>query len=430
MTQTAKPAPYDQDYQNIGLRRGQGIDIKQGDMVNFAFDAVLVVPGGSGGEAVLAGNLGGMPAITRQLRLLARSGARRLVVVHRPADREALGPALASRWCPQNVEISLHSQQHPNEALPGDLAQTLLILPAHHVLDHKCFAAPRTYLSPDDATLIWFGPKDQAQPAIQALLEDETPHWPSTGAIPLPEGWLASRADLGTIQRLLWNSCRKPIDGIISRYVNRPLSLAISRTIVSLPVTPNQITLFSAAIGLAGAACVMAGGYAMALLGAVLLQIASILDGVDGELARVRVQFSVLGEWFDTVADDVVNIAFVLAIGIARWRSGMVDEWTALALGTAGVMMLVAIIYYVWIARAGRGDILSVDWFDPSPAANTGLFARLQALGTTLFRRDFMIAMLLLAALFGAVHLALVPIAFGEVIILGAQAVRLVSRTR
>ena len=38
----------------------------------------------------------------------------------------------------------------------------------------------------------------------------------------------------------------------------------------------------------------MAGGYAMALLGAVLLQIASILDGVDGELARVRVQFSVL----------------------------------------------------------------------------------------------------------------------------------------
>jgi phosphatidylglycerophosphate synthase len=38
-----------------------------------------------------------------------------------------------------------------------------------------------------------------------------------------------------------------------------------------------------------------------------LFQLNSIIDGVDGELARMRLEASVLGEWLDTVGDGLCN---------------------------------------------------------------------------------------------------------------------------
>src|SRR6266511_4333461 len=93
----------------------------------------------------------------------------------------------------------------------------------------------------------------------------------------------------------LFEKCRKPVDGIVSRYLNRHVSIAISKRLVETAITPNQISVAAMVIGLAGAACAARGGYGWPLLGATLLQIDSIVDGVDGELARVRFQQSRLG---------------------------------------------------------------------------------------------------------------------------------------
>jgi CDP-L-myo-inositol myo-inositolphosphotransferase len=103
----------------------------------------------------------------------------------------------------------------------------------------------------------------------------------------------------------------KPTDGPVSRYLNRPLSVMFSRHLVKLDITPNQISLFSFLCSLVAAGLFMTGGYIFLLIGGVLAQFASIIDGCDGEVARLKYQSSDFGGWFDAVLDRYAD-AFLL----------------------------------------------------------------------------------------------------------------------
>lgn len=95
----------------------------------------------------------------------------------------------------------------------------------------------------------------------------------------------------------------KPNDGPVSRYLNRPLSVRISRRLVKTPITPNQISLFSFVLSLLAALFFSRQGYLMLAAGAMLAQIASVIDGCDGEVARLKFLASDYGGWFDAVLD-------------------------------------------------------------------------------------------------------------------------------
>ena len=103
----------------------------------------------------------------------------------------------------------------------------------------------------------------------------------------------------------------KSNDGPVSRYLNRPLSIRISRRLVRYPVTPNQISLFSFLCSLLGAGLFVLGGYPGLLLGGLLAQFASVIDGCDGEVARLKFQGSDYGSWLDAVLDRYAD-AFLL----------------------------------------------------------------------------------------------------------------------
>ena len=103
----------------------------------------------------------------------------------------------------------------------------------------------------------------------------------------------------------------KPTDGPVSRYLNRPLSVMFSRHLVKLNITPNQISMFSFLCSLVAAGLFVAGGYIFLLIGGVLAQFASIIDGCDGEVARLKYQKSNFGGWFDAVLDRYAD-AFLL----------------------------------------------------------------------------------------------------------------------
>ncbi len=103
----------------------------------------------------------------------------------------------------------------------------------------------------------------------------------------------------------------KPTDGPVSRYLNRPLSVMFSRHLVKLNITPNQISLFSFLCSLVAAGLFVMGGYIFLLIGGVLAQFASIVDGCDGEVARLKYQKSNFGGWFDAVLDRYAD-AFLL----------------------------------------------------------------------------------------------------------------------
>jgi len=112
-------------------------------------------------------------------------------------------------------------------------------------------------------------------------------------------------------QALLMRLRDKPNDGPVARYLNRPISVRISRYLVQRDVTPNQISLFSFLCSLLAAGLFALGGYVALLIGGVLAQFASIIDGCDGEVARLKYQSSDFGGWFDAVLDRYAD-AFLL----------------------------------------------------------------------------------------------------------------------
>ncbi len=109
----------------------------------------------------------------------------------------------------------------------------------------------------------------------------------------------------------LLRALKKPTDGPVSRYINRPLSLAITRRLINTSLSPNQLSFFAFLIALLGGAVFALKGYLALIVGAVLVQFSSILDGCDGEIARLKYQTSEFGGWFDAVLDRYSD-AFVL----------------------------------------------------------------------------------------------------------------------
>jgi len=112
-------------------------------------------------------------------------------------------------------------------------------------------------------------------------------------------------------QKSILRKLTKFSDGPVSRYLNRPISTRITRFLVKTKVTPNQISFFSFLLCLISSVLFLKGGYATLLAGAILAQIASIIDGCDGEIARLKYQSSAFGGWFDAVLDRYAD-AFLL----------------------------------------------------------------------------------------------------------------------
>ena len=74
-------------------------------------------------------------------------------------------------------------------------------------------------------------------------------------------------------------------DGIVSRYLNRPLSRPAARALAGTPATPNSVTIFTLCLSIATAAMLAAG---WSIAGGIAIQAVSVVDGIDGELARLR----------------------------------------------------------------------------------------------------------------------------------------------
>jgi CDP-L-myo-inositol myo-inositolphosphotransferase len=84
-------------------------------------------------------------------------------------------------------------------------------------------------------------------------------------------------------RRLLLRGLVKPLeDGFVARYLNRPLSTRISARLSVTSITPDQMTVLSFGIALAGAVLFALGGLVGHVSGAVLVLFASVVDGCDG----------------------------------------------------------------------------------------------------------------------------------------------------
>lgn len=110
-------------------------------------------------------------------------------------------------------------------------------------------------------------------------------------------------------------------DGIVSRYLNRPFSRPMARALRNTPATPNAVTIFTLLLSAVTAALVAAGAN---IIGGVLIQVVSVVDGVDGELARLKNTSSRFGAVLDAVTD---RYADALMLGGMTVYAARFEDW-------------------------------------------------------------------------------------------------------
>lgn len=153
-------------------------------------------------------------------------------------------------------------------------------------------------------------------------------------------------ADVGLAERRLLSGLVKDTDGFMARHFERRISLQIVRRLASTAVTPNQITVFSVAVGLLGAPFFLSALWPWQTVGAVLFLAHSILDGCDGELARLKFQESRFGGVIDYWGDNVVHIV-VFAFMAVGWSLAVAAPWPLL-LGVAAALGNLGSAWFVY----------------------------------------------------------------------------------
>jgi len=131
------------------------------------------------------------------------------------------------------------------------------------------------------------------------------------------ENWRVSRReDFALMGERLIGVSGLDNDSFMDRHLTRRISRNLTRQLIKTPITPNQLTIVSLAIGLEAAGCFLFGGYGMGLLGAGLLLLSACIDCSDGEIARLKFMESQFGKRLDIICDNLVHIAVFFAIGM------------------------------------------------------------------------------------------------------------------
>ena len=104
----------------------------------------------------------------------------------------------------------------------------------------------------------------------------------------------------------------RPSFEVMSELVFRPLAHALVRVLLPLRVPPPAVVLVGTAVGLCAAWLLWSGSLVWA---AVLLQLKTLLDGADGQLARASGRVTVLGRYLDSESDLLVDAFLFAALG-------------------------------------------------------------------------------------------------------------------
>jgi archaetidylinositol phosphate synthase len=124
----------------------------------------------------------------------------------------------------------------------------------------------------------------------------------------------------------------------------RPLAHPLVLVLARLRVPPPAVVLAAGAAGFAGAVEIGRGSLVAAAL---LIQLKTLLDNADGQLARLTGRTSAFGRYLDSELDLLVNAALFAAIG---WRY---DEPLLAAAGFAALTAILSLNFNV--ARLSSG---------------------------------------------------------------------------
>jgi choline kinase/phosphoglycolate phosphatase-like HAD superfamily hydrolase/phosphatidylglycerophosphate synthase len=218
--------------------------------------------------------------------------------------------------------------------------------------------------------------------------------------------------------RYLFRSTGKALDGAVATRLNRTVSQRLVTPLLLgvLPsISPNQVTIAAFAVALTAAAALVAHAPVVA---AVLVIAASVLDGSDGEIARLAHRSSRFGSFLDAVLDRAADGLLFTGAAIYLATSGDLA-------GLLGPVQVPVVIAIVGLALVGH---LLVSYTTAKAAVDLGhtYHGVLLAGGRG---RDLRLLILTLGALGAAVHAGSLLAALAVVAVLCAGIVSVRLRT-
>lgn len=236
-----------------------------------------------------------------------------------------------------------------------------------------------------------------------ATLSGALSAWGELRAVPIASDawWLDvdTPEDLHTARRLLRRSLRRPSDGPVARLLNRTLSIPVSWVLAPFRPSPTLLSWIAWAAVVAGAALLATG---RGVAGGLLVQAGSVLDGVDGEVARLTARDGPGGALLDGFLDRISDLAVAGGLGVWALAQGTDPRLTLLlsVAATAGSLLSMAIKDRIvavalrgpsertlgWLlgGRDGRLFLVAVLSAAGLPAVALGTIAATSLLATTL----------------------------------------------
>ncbi len=161
----------------------------------------------------------------------------------------------------------------------------------------------------------------------------------------------------------------------LNHYLYHPLSWQVARRLAPTPITPNMVSVL-------GALCVIGAAFAYslnqwpvsALLGLALHMAWHVVDGADGDLARITGKASPIGEMVDGLCDYLSHIVLYLALG---WMlSGVIGSSAWLWMLAAGIGHAVQANHVEVQRRSYQWWVFGTPWLRNSHAADGSATAR------------------------------------------------------
>lgn len=219
------------------------------------------------------------------------------------------------------------------------------------------------------------------------------------------------------LEHFLCELLRMGANGLIARHVNKRLSIPLSRILARWRVSPHAITVVNMLIGLAAGIGTAGVTYFGLLVGGVLFQVASIMDGCDGEVAKLTHRTSRFGQVIDTASDNLALVSFFVGLSIHHfrisgdWRSFL---WGATMLGGLGSMLGVLIPFLRRFFDSASLVTFDREYMEPlarrlHPIAGAGLRGI-----KAIFKKEWFSLCFCCMAIVGVLPLALPIVAIGS----------------
>jgi phosphatidylglycerophosphate synthase len=197
---------------------------------------------------------------------------------------------------------------------------------------------------------------------------------------------VTTASELREAEATIRRSSYKDTDNTVACF-NRRISLPISVALIRTALTANQLSVMLVAVGFYAAWLFSLGHYWSGAVAAFLSLAASILDGCDGEIARLKYQESALGCWIETFGDYAYYIAIFAGLTIGAVRQTHIEGFYWIGgLALAGTLLSFAFLIFlrtrITAGRPERLHAIASERFQAEPTLLSRLIWRLSFTAT------------------------------------------------